>query len=148
MNTRFRNLGLIVGCGALSMMLLGCVTERHDSLRTSAERLDNASAHFVSQIRYQGDDVRRDRLSRDAERMARDAHKLDADLARGESRSVVSDDYRQVEESYDQLHRQLADEGLADQNRMVLEDFDRVTVAYRDVQSAITVRTADADIRR
>jgi len=148
MQTRFRTAGLIIGCGILSMMLSACVTERHDSLHTSAERLDNASAHFVTQIRYQGDDIRRERLSRDAERMARDSHKLNADLVRGESRTIVSDDYRQVEESYEELHRQLADEGLADQNRMVLEDFDRVTTAYRDVQSAITVRTADADIRR
>lgn len=148
MKTHFRRLAILVGCAALSAMLSACVTDRHDALRSSTARLDRASTHFVSQIRYQGDDSRRDRLSRDAELMARSARKLDADVDRGEPRTVLADDYRQVEDSYDQLHRQLADEGYAEQNRLVLEDFDRVTAAYRDVQSAMVVRTADADIRR
>ena len=134
---------LFVGTVALTVMLSGCVTDRHESLRVSASRLDDASSHFVAQIRYQGDDSRRDRLSRDAEVMARAAHQLDVDLTRGEPRATVEDDYRRVEESYEVLHRQLADEGLADQSRRVLEDFDRVTTAYRDVQSSMVLRTAD-----
>jgi len=148
MKTSLRRLTVLI-CGvALSTLLAACVTERHDALHSSTARLDRASTHFVSQIRYQGDDSRRDRLSRDAEVMARYARKLNADVERGEPRTVLTDDYRQVEDSYDQLHRQLADEGYADQNRMVLEDFDRVTSAYRDVQSAMLTRTADTGIRR
>lgn len=148
MKVNFRKLTMLISCAALAALLSACVTERHDALRSSAARLDRASEHFVAQIRYQGNDVRRDRLSRDAEVMARYAHKLDADVDRGEPHAVLADDYRQVEDSYEALHRQLADEGYAEQNRMVLEDFDRVTTAYRDVQSAMVTRTADTGLRR
>lgn len=68
---------------------------------------------------------------------------LDQAVSRGQSRAEVEDEYLRVRDSYEQLHSQLADEGYADQNRRVLEDFDRVTASYRKVEAAMNVRTAN-----
>lgn len=147
MKAFFRRHSLLIGCGLLLTILSACVTERHDVLRSSAASLDRASDHFVKQIHYRGYDSHRERLNRDAEILARSAHKLDVDVDLGESRPLLAEDYRHVEESYDELHRQLADEGYAEQDHMVLEDFDRVSSAYHDVQSAMMRYTSTADIR-
>jgi hypothetical protein len=143
MNTYLKKYVLLLICFTMALTLAACVTDRHESLRTSVARLDDASAHFSMQIQYQGEDLRRDRLSRDADLMARAARKLDRDLSDGRTRTEVQEDYLRVSDSYEQLHKQLADEGYAEQNRRVLEDFDRVTAAYRDVQAAMSERTAD-----
>jgi hypothetical protein len=45
-----------------------------------------------------------------------------------------------VSRDYEQLHQDLADAGYAEQNRRVLEDFDRVTDAYRVVESQFATR--------
>jgi hypothetical protein len=65
-------------------------------------------------------------------------------LDKGNSRNDVEGEYRRVTDSYEQLHSQLADEGYADQNRRVLQDFDRVTAAYRDVEDGMSRRSASA----
>lgn len=142
MKTHLRKYLLLLGTGMLALSLSACVTDRHDSLRMSASRLDDASSHFFEQIRYQGDDSTRDHISRDAEAMARTSHKLDEDLNHHERRSYIEDDYRRVQESYDELHRQLADEGYAEQNRPVLEAFDRITTTYHGVQAAFSAHDA------
>jgi hypothetical protein len=141
-------LALLSGCAAVCL-LAACATTRTESLRASASRLDDASRHFSSQIQYQGDDSRLGRVSRDAEALAKAAHNLDRALQQGHSRDDVEDEYRRVTDSYEQLHGQLAAEGYADQNRRVLEDFDRVTTAYRDVEAGMGRRSASAhDSRR
>jgi len=143
MKTYFRKFPGLLSCGLMVAMLSACVTDRHESLRVAASRLDDASSHFLAQVQAPAVDTRHDRLSRDAELMARASHKLDVDISRGETRAALEEDYRQVEDSYEELHRQLTDEGLADQSRRVLEEFDRVTTAYRDVQSSMVLRTAE-----
>jgi len=52
-----------------------------------------------------------------------------------------------VADGYEQLHSRLADEGYADQNRHVLEDFDRVTAAYRSVEAGMSRRSVSARAR-
>jgi hypothetical protein len=142
MNTYVRKyLVLLSSCTAVCL-LAACVTTRTESLRASASRLDDASRHFSSEIQYQGDDSRRGRVSRDAEALAKAARNLDRALDQGKSRDDVESDYRRVTESYEQVHSQLADEGYAEQNRRVLEDFDRVTAAYRDVEAGMSRRSA------
>ncbi len=143
MSNYLRKYILLLGGSVIAVTLTACVTDRHESLRMSASRLDDSSSHFYAQIQYQGDDSRRDRISRDAEELSHATHKLDRDLNAGELHGQVDDDYRHVEDNYEQLHKDLADEGYAEQNRQLLADFDRVTAAYRDVQSAMAVRTAD-----
>ena len=144
MNTYLRKyLVLLSGCAAVCL-LAACVTTRTESLRASASRLDDASSRFASQIRYQGDDSRRGRVSGDAEALAKAARNLARALDKGDSRNDVEGDYRCVTDSYERLHSQLADEGYADQNRRVLEDFDRVTAAYRDVEAGMSRRSASA----
>jgi hypothetical protein len=144
MNTYLRKyLILLSGCAAVCV-LAACVTTRAESLRASASRLDDASSHFSSQIQYQGDDSRRGRVSRDAEALAKAARNLDRALQKGNSRDDVEGEYRRVRDNYEQLHSQLAAEGYADQNRRVLEDFDRVTTAYRDVEAGMSRRSASA----
>jgi hypothetical protein len=138
-----RYLVLLSGCAAVCL-LTACATTRSESVRASASRLDDASRHFSSQIRYQRDDSRRGHVSRDAEALAKAAHNLDRALDRGNSRDDVEGEYRRVTDSYEQLHSQLADEGYADQNRRVLDDFDRVTAAYRDVEAGMSRRSAGA----
>jgi hypothetical protein len=142
MSTYLRKyLVLLSGCTAVCL-LAACATT--DSLRASASRLDDASRHLSSQIQYQGDDSRWNRVSRDAEALAKAAHNLDRALQQGYSRDDVENEYRRVTSGYEQLHGQLAAEGYADQNRRVLEDFDRVTAAYRDVEAGMSRRSANA----
>ena len=136
-----RYLVLLSGCAAVCL-LGACATTRTESVRASASRLDDASRHFSSQIQYQRDDSRRGRVGRDAEALAKAAHDLDRALDKSNSRDNVEGEYRRVTDSYEQLHSQLADEGYADQNRRVLEDFDRVTAAYRDVEAGMNRRSA------
>jgi len=140
MNTYLkRHLLPLSGC-AVACLLVACATNRPQSLRESASRLDDASSHFSSQIQYQGDDSRRGRVSSDAKILAQATHNLDHALDRQESRDNVDADYHRVTEGYQQLHTQLADEGYAEQNRQVLADFDRVTAAYRDVEAGMSRR--------
>ena len=144
MNTYLRrHLAVLSGCAAVCL-LAACATTRTESVRASASRLDDASRHFSSQIHYQRDDSRRGRVSGDAETLAKAAHNFNRALDKGNSRNDVEGEYRRVTDSYEQLHSQLADEGYADQNRRVLEDFDRVTAAYRDVEAGMSRRSANA----
>ena len=128
-----------------------------DPLRASASRLDDASSYFSSQIathRYQGNDSRYDSryqsndsryqgdsrrgpISRDAEALAHAAHDFNRAVDQRDSRDDVQADYRRVSDNYEQLHSRLADAGYAEQNRQLLQDFDRVTNAYRDVEAGM-----------
>ena len=101
-------------------------------------RLENRAKEFYSSVRYQGDDSYRDRVSRDENDLVAAAHDLNRDVDRG----AKSD---RVAREYEQLHRDLADEGYAAQNRRVLEDFDRVTDAYRDLEATMTGQFARVD---
>ena len=140
MNTYLKQHLLPLSACAVACLLVACVTNRPQSLRESASRLDDASSHFSSQIQYQGDDSRLGRVSSDAKTLAHATHNLDHALDRRESRDNVDADYHRVTEGYQQLHTQLADEGYAEQNRQVLADFDRVTSAYRDVETGMSRR--------
>jgi len=142
MNPYLRQVRALLGVCAAAVLLSACVTTGHESLRASAARLDDASSHFSAQLQYQGDDSRRGLLSRDAEAMAKAAHNLDRALSKGNTRPEVEDEYRRVRDNYEQLHVQLADEGYAAQNRQVLTDFDLVTNAFRNVETAMGMRTA------
>jgi hypothetical protein len=140
MNTHLkRHLLPLSGC-AVACLLVACATNRPQSLRESAFRLDDASSHFSSQIQYQGDDSRRGRVSSDAVTLAQAAHDLEHALDRRDSRDNVGADYQRVRQGYEQLHTQLADQGYAEQDRQVLADFDRVTAAYRDVETGMSRR--------
>lgn len=140
MNTYLkRHLLPLSGC-AVACLLVACATNREQSLRESASRLDDASGHFSSQIQYQGDDSRRGRVSSDAKTLAQAAHNLDHALNSHDSRDNVDADYHRVTDGYQQLHTQLADEGYAEQNRQLLASFDRVTAAYRDVEAGMSRR--------
>jgi hypothetical protein len=130
----------LVPLSTAACLLTACATNRTDSLRASASRLEDTSSRFSSEIQYQGDDSRRGRVSRDAGALAEAAHNFDRALDRGDSHDRVDDDYRRVTDGYDQLHAELADEGYAAQNREVLADFDRVTAAYRDVEGGMSRR--------
>jgi len=142
MNPYLRHVRALLGVCAAAVLLSACVTTGHESLRASAARLNDASSHFSAQLQYQGDDSRRGLLSRDAEAMAKAAHNLDRALSKGNTRPEVEDEYRRVRDNYEQLHVQLADEGYAAQNRQVLTDFDLVTNAFRNVETAMGMRTA------
>jgi len=144
MNACLRKKFALLSFCAVAVLFTACATTRTESLRTSATKLDDASSQFAAQIRYQGDDSKRDRVSRDAEAMAKAAHNLDLALGKGDSRADVEDEYRRVTDSYGQLHSQLATEGYADQDKRVLEGFDRVTTTYRNVEAAMGRRMADA----
>ena len=139
MNIHPRSYFLPLCCCAAAFLLVACATSR-ESLRTSASRLDEASSRFSSETRYQGDDNRRGRVSSDAETLAKAARNFDHALNKGDSRDSVDADYHRVTDGYEQLHSRLADAGYADQNRQVLEGFDRVTAAYRDVQVGMSRR--------
>jgi uncharacterized membrane protein YccC len=140
MNTYLkRHLLPLSGC-AVACLLVACATNREQSLRESASRLDDASSHFSSQIQYQGDDSRRGRVSSDAKTLAQAAHNLDHALNSHNSRDNVDANYHRVTDGYQQLHTQLADEGYAEQNRQLLADFDRVTASYRDVEAGMSRR--------
>lgn len=69
---------------------------------------------------------------------------FDRALDTGHSRDDVETEYRRVADGYEQLHSRPADEGYADQNRHVLEDFDRVTAAYRSVEAGMSRRSVSA----
>jgi hypothetical protein len=134
-NTCIRKYVVPVSCSAAPALLVACATSRSDSLRTSASRLDDASRHFSSQIQFHGDDSRQGRISRDAEDLAQAARTLDQAVIDGGSNENLQSDYRRVTDRYEQLRGQLGDDGYAEQNRRVLQDFDRVTAAYRDVEA-------------
>jgi hypothetical protein len=140
MNTYLNKHLLPLSACAMACLLVACATNRPQSLRESASRLDDASSHFSSEIQYQGDDSRRGRVSSDAKTLAQATRNLDHALDRRESRDNVDADYHRVTEGYEQLHTQLADEGYAEQNRQLLADFDRVTAAYRDVETGMSRR--------
>jgi hypothetical protein len=140
-----------LSCSGVACLLAACATTRTDSLRASASRLDDASSHFSSQIQYQGSDSRyqtndsryqsdsrRGPISRDAEALAQAAHDFNRAVDQRDSHDSVQADYRRVTDDYEQLHSRLADAGYADQNRQVLQDFDRVTNAYRDVEAGMS----------
>lgn len=137
MNRYLRKYLVLLSCTG-ACLLTACATTK--SLQASTERLDEATRQFSSQIQYQGDDSRRDRVSRDAEVLAKAAHNLNSAVDKGDSRDDFDAEYRQVAEGYAQLHRQLADEGYAGQNQKVLADFDRVTTAYRSVEAGMSRR--------
>jgi hypothetical protein len=137
--TRYLRKSLVLlSCCTAACLLAACATTQ--SLQASTARLDEASRQFSSQIRYQGDDSRRDRVSRDAEVLAKAAHNLNSAVDKGDSRDDFDAEYRRVAEGYEQLHRQLADAGYAGQNQQVLADFDRVTTAYRSVEAGMSRR--------
>ena len=142
MKSFLKKFQLLMSCGVAAILLAACVTDRAESLRVSAAHLADASSDFSAQIRHQDDDSSRDLVSRDAEALAKAAHNFDQALNRGESRAEVEDEYRRVADNYERLHEQLAAEGYAAQNRRVLEDFDRVTVAYRRVSAVMDTRVA------
>jgi len=141
-NTYLRKYLVLLSCCTAACVLAACATTRAQSLRASAARLDDASSHFAAQIRYQGDDSRRGRVSGDAEALAKAASNLDRALERGNSRDDVETEYRRVTDGYAQLHSRLADEGYASQNRQALADFDRVTAAYHDVEAGMSLHSA------
>ena len=68
------------------------------------------------------------------------AHNFDRAVNTGDSRDSIEAEYHRVSDGYEQLHSQLADRGYAEQNRQVLEGFDRVTAAYRDVEAGMSRR--------
>ena len=142
MNTYLRKYFALLGICIAACVLAACVTTGHESLRASAARLSDESSRFSTQLQYQGDDSRRGLLSRDARTMAEASRNLDRALGQSEMRAEVDTEYRRVTDSYQQMHAELADEGYAVQNREVLEGFDRVTTAYRNVEAAMSVRTA------
>ena len=76
--------------------------------------------------------------------LAKAAHNFDRALDKVHSRDDVQTEYRRVADGYEQLHSRLADEGYADQDRHVLEDFDRVTAAYRNVEAGMSRRSVSA----
>jgi hypothetical protein len=140
-----------LSCSGVACLLAACATTRTDSLRASASRLDDARSHFSSQIQYQGNDSRyqsndsryqsdsrRGPISRDADALAQAAHDFNRAVDQRDSHDSVQADYRRVTDDYEQLHSRLADAGYADQNRQVLQDFDRVTNAYRDVEAGMS----------
>lgn len=150
MNTYLQKYLVPLSCSGLACLLCACATTRTDSLRASAARLDDASSYFSSQIQYQGNDSRyqgndsryqgdrgRGPISRDAEALAHAAHDFNRAVDQRDSHDNVQVDYRLVSDNYAQLHSQLADAGYAEQNRKLLQDFDRVTNAYRDVEAGM-----------
>jgi hypothetical protein len=151
MNAYLQKYLVPLSCTGVACLLAACATTRTDSLRSSASRLDDASSHFSSQVQYQGNDSRnqnndgryqsdsrRGPISRDAESLARAAHDFNRAVDQRDSHDSVQADYRRVTDDYEQLHSRLADAGYAEQNRQVLQDFDRVTNAYRDVEAGMS----------
>jgi hypothetical protein len=126
-----------LSCFAAACLLAACATSRSDSLRTSACRLDDASSHFSSQVQGHEDDSRHGRVSQDADDLAKAARTFDHAVVDGGSNENLQSDYRRVTDRYEQLRGQLGDDGYAEQNRQVLQDFDRVTAAYRDVEAGM-----------
>jgi len=129
-----------IALACLAFVMVACGATRGDSLRVSSQRLEDRAAEFYSQIRYEGDNSRRDRVSRDAQALADSARSLNSAIERGLTRDQVREEFDRAARDYDRLQQDLADAGFADQNRRVLEDFDRVTDAYRDVESDFGAR--------
>jgi hypothetical protein len=129
---------LALTCIAFAMV--ACATSRNDSMRASSQRLEDRASEFYSQIRYDGDNSRRDRVSRDAQALVDSARSLNNAVERGHTTEQVRVEFDRTVRDYDRLQQDMADAGFADQNRRVLEDFDRVTTAYRDVESAFGTR--------
>ncbi len=140
MNTYIGEYVAPVSCSAAAGLLAACATSRSDSLRTSASRLDDASRHFSSQIQFHGDNSRHGRISRDAEDLAQAARTFDRAVVDGGSNANLQGDYRRVTDRYEQLRGELGDDGYAERNRQVLQVFDRVTAAYRDVEAGMGSR--------
>ena len=140
MNTYIGNYVAPVSSSATAGLLAACATSRPESLRTSASCLDDASRHFSSQIQFHGDDSRHGRISRDAEDLAQAARTFDHAVVDGGSTENLQSDYRRVTDRYEQLRGELGDDGYAEQNRQVLQDFDCVTAAYRDVETGMGSR--------
>lgn len=161
MNAYLQKYIVPLSCCGVACLLAACATTRTDPLRASASRLDDASSYFSSQMQYQGNDSRyqgndsrydsryqsndsryqgdsrRGPISRDAEALAHAAHDFNRAVDQRDSRDDVQADYRRVSDNYEQLHSRLADAGYAEQNRQLLQDFDRVTNAYRDVEAGM-----------
>jgi len=135
---QWRN-ALVIG---VVLLAAACATTRVDPLRASSQRLEDRTGDFYSQIRYEGDNSRRDRISRDAQALSESARGLNLAVERRASSDQVAIEYDRVAKNYHRLQDDLADEGYADQNRRVLEEFDRVTTAYRDVEAAFAQRHA------
>jgi hypothetical protein len=142
MKTHLRTHLVLLSCFTCALLLAGCATTRSDALRASVSRLDDTTRQFSSQIPYQGDDRRRDRVSRDADTLANAAHNLNRALRSGSSRDDFDTQYLRVKDGYEHLHSQLADEGYAGQNQRLLAGFDRVTAAYKDVAAGMGTRAA------
>src|SRR6185312_13970683 len=143
MNAYLQKYIVPLSCCGVACLLAACATTRTDPLRASASRLDDASSYFSSQMQYQSNDSRyhgdsrRGPISRDAEALAHAAHDFNRAVDQRDSRDDVQADYRRVSDNYEQLHSRLADAGYAEQNRQLLQDFDRVTNAYRDVEAGM-----------
>ena len=110
-------------------------------------RLEERSNEFYSQVRYDGDNSSRDKVSRDAQALTESARALNHAVDQRATRDKVAIEYDRVAQNYDRLHQDMADAGYADQNRRVLQDFDRVTEAYRIVESSFADRHAESRIR-
>jgi uncharacterized membrane protein YccC len=126
-------IGFVLG-GVLAVAA-GCATTA--SLHESTVRLDDRASHFYSQLRYEGDDSRANGLSRDAQALASSSHDLSREVDHDSSRDRAKDHFEAVARDYDRLHEHLASQGYAEQNKRVLEDFDRVTEAFHSVERSM-----------
>jgi hypothetical protein len=129
---------VVLSC--LAIVVVACAASRNDSMRASSQRLENRAGEFYSQVRYVGDISHRDRVSRDAQALADSSRDLNSAVEHGLASDQVRVEFDRAVRDYDRLQQDMADAGFADQNRRVLEDFDRVTAAYRDVESAFGTR--------
>jgi hypothetical protein len=136
MNTTIKT--FLLGC-AVALLATGCATT-HESLRSSTLRLDDRASHFSAQVHSQGDEGRGARVSQDAQALAASTHALSRAVDVDSGRGHTDDAFERVSQDYQRLHDHLADAGYAEQNRRVLEDFDRVTEAYRNVENAMGYR--------
>lgn len=124
----------------LAIAAVGCATTSVDSMRAESRRLEDRAVEFYGQIKYEGDNSRRDRVSRDAQMLVESSRRLNRAIELRASSDQLISEFDIVSRDYDQLHKDLADAGYADQNRRVLEDFDRVTDAYRVVEGQFATR--------
>lgn len=131
---------LLLAC--LAFAVVACATTRTDSMRDTSQRLEDRASEFYSQLRQDGDNRQRDKVSRDAQALAESARTLNRAVADRLPGDQVRIEYDRTARDYDRLHDELADAGYAELNRRVLEDFDRVTAAYRDVENAFGDRYA------
>src|SRR5262245_12045684 len=101
---------------ALAILAVGCATTS-DSLRSSSARLEDRTQEFYTSVRYQGDDSYRNRISKDADALVAATREFNREVSRGASSDKVRDEYDRIASEYDRLHKDLADEGYASQNR-------------------------------